>query len=100
MAVVKKSSAKKAATKTVAKKAAAKPAETKPVVKKAAGIVAKAPVGKAVAAPEAGKKAAGKPEPSYQQIAELAHRYWRERGSQHGSDRQDWIRAERTLRSA
>ncbi|HTB96543.1 MAG TPA: DUF2934 domain-containing protein [Terracidiphilus sp.] len=36
--------------------------------------------------------------PSPQQIAELAHRLWAERGYQHGHDAEDWIRAEQMLR--
>lgn len=31
-------------------------------------------------------------------IAALAHSYWVERGGQHGSDQEDWLRAERSLR--
>jgi len=34
---------------------------------------------------------------SHEQIAELAHRYWAERGRQHGHDAEDWLRAEREL---
>ncbi len=34
---------------------------------------------------------------SQEQIAELAHRYWAERGRQHGHDAEDWLRAERAL---
>ena len=34
---------------------------------------------------------------SHEQIAELAHRYWAERGRQHGHDAEDWLRAERAL---
>ena len=36
--------------------------------------------------------------PSPQQIAELAHRLWIERGYEHGHDAEDWIRAEQMLR--
>jgi hypothetical protein len=36
--------------------------------------------------------------PSYEQIAALAHRYWAERGYQHGNDAGDWLRAEQELR--
>lgn len=35
---------------------------------------------------------------SREQVAELAHRFWNERGRTHGSDAQDWFRAERLLR--
>jgi hypothetical protein len=37
--------------------------------------------------------------PSKEQIAALAHRYWAERGYQHGQDADDWFRAEQELRS-
>ena len=35
---------------------------------------------------------------SHEQIAQLAHRFWMERGNQHGSDAEDWFRAEQELR--
>jgi hypothetical protein len=35
---------------------------------------------------------------SHEEIARLAHRYWTERGGQHGSDAADWLRAEQELR--
>jgi len=31
---------------------------------------------------------------SHDEIAHLAHRYWNERGRQHGHDAEDWFRAE------
>jgi DUF2934 family protein len=34
---------------------------------------------------------------SHEEIANLAHRYWTERGGQHGNDTDDWLRAERKL---
>jgi Protein of unknown function (DUF2934) len=34
---------------------------------------------------------------SREEIAMLAHRFWVERGGQHGSHEDDWIRAEREL---
>lgn len=36
---------------------------------------------------------------SHDQIAALAHRFWAERGFQHGHDAEDWLRAEQTLLS-
>jgi hypothetical protein len=36
--------------------------------------------------------------PSREQVAQLAHRYWIERGRHHGSHEQDWLRAEQELR--
>lgn len=34
---------------------------------------------------------------SHEEIAKLAHRYWAERGGQHGHHVEDWLRAEREL---
>ncbi len=36
---------------------------------------------------------------SHEQVAELAHRFWDERGRAHGHDAEDWFRAEKLLRS-
>jgi hypothetical protein len=36
---------------------------------------------------------------SHEQIAQLAHRFWAERGRQHGHHEEDWFRAERELRT-
>ncbi len=35
---------------------------------------------------------------SREQIAQLAHRFWNERGRQHGHHEEDWFRAEEMLR--
>jgi len=35
---------------------------------------------------------------SHDQVAQLAHRYWNERGQQHGHHVEDWLRAEHELR--
>jgi hypothetical protein len=35
---------------------------------------------------------------SAEEIARLAHRFWAERGFQHGHDAEDWLRAEQALR--
>jgi len=35
---------------------------------------------------------------SHEQVAELAHRFWNERGRQHGHHEEDWFRAEELLR--
>jgi len=35
---------------------------------------------------------------SHEQIAQLAHRFWAERGHQHGHHEDDWLRAEQELR--
>jgi hypothetical protein len=39
------------------------------------------------------------PAPSYEQIAELARKYWAERGYTDGQHEDDWFRAEQELRS-
>ena len=36
---------------------------------------------------------------SHEQVAELAHRFWNERGRTHGHHEEDWFRAEQLLRS-
>ncbi|MFT4112114.1 DUF2934 domain-containing protein [Silvibacterium sp.] len=38
-----------------------------------------------------------KPQPSHEEIAELARRYWAERGWKDGHAEEDWLRAEREL---
>ena len=68
----------KAAAKKVAAKAANPATESKPT--KAAASKAKAPV-----TPE--------------QISHLAYQYWVERGRPHGSHHEDWVRAEKALKS-
>jgi len=35
---------------------------------------------------------------SHEQVAELAHRFWNERGRVHGHHEEDWFRAEQLLR--
>ena len=34
---------------------------------------------------------------SHEQVAQLAHQFWAERGHQHGHHEEDWYRAEQTL---
>jgi len=91
-----KSPAKKAATKAPAKQttaatkpkanASAKKAATKS--KPAAKTVAvKPPKAAAVMAPQ-------RPQPTHEQIAELAYSYYIRRGWQHGHHEQDWLQAE------
>jgi len=68
-------------------------------------------VEKATAAPKAAakpRKAAAKKKTapanvapisiSHEQTAQLAHRFWAERGHQHGHHEEDWFRAEQELR--
>jgi hypothetical protein len=67
-----------------APKAAAKPrkpAAKKPAAKKATVLKMEAPVSI-----------------SRESVAQLAHRLWNERGRAHGSDAEDWFRAEELLR--
>ena len=71
---------------------------------------------KSVKKPSAAPKAAGKPRKpaakktvasvktagtpiSHEQIAQLAHRFFAERGHVHGHHEEDWLRAERELRT-
>lgn len=34
---------------------------------------------------------------AHEEVARLAHRFWAERGCQHGHDTEDWFRAEQEL---
>jgi hypothetical protein len=74
--------------KTAAKKTAAPAVET-PVVEAAA------PVSTNGAATHSNLR---EMKPSFEQVAQLAHRYWAERGHQHGHHVEDWLRAEQELR--
>jgi hypothetical protein len=38
--------------------------------------------------------------PTHEQIAQLANRFWVERGRRHGHAEEDWLRAEAELRKA
>jgi len=72
--------------------------ETGSAVKAAPKVAAKT---KAKAAPK-NKVAdvAASPTPSYAEIAQLAERYWAERGWQDGHAEQDWLQAEQELLGA
>jgi hypothetical protein len=51
--------------------------------------------------PAAAKTTNGKVQPisiSREKVAQLAHRFWTERGQQHGHHEEDWYRAEQALR--
>ena len=61
---------------------------------KAVKTAAKTAVKKTAAKKAPAKKAA----PTNAEIAQLAHKFWQERGGHHGSDREDWLRAERELK--
>ena len=108
-AKAKKGAVESAATKT---KSVAKPkietAETKPRGKTAKTSEVAKPVAASAGPQRVPSKAKSAqaprpattpaPAPSHQQIAQLAHRFWNERGRHHGSHEQDWFRAERELR--
>ncbi len=70
-------------------------------VKRATATKASPKSSSAKAAPK--KKAAPKAAhvilPSQEEIAKLAHRFWAERGHQHGHHEDDWLRAEREILS-
>ena len=75
-------------------------AEKKATTKTAAKAPAKSAASKAPAK-TASNKAAGTQQqhaPSHQEIADLAHQYWIERGRAHGGHESDWLRAEATLK--
>jgi hypothetical protein len=75
--------AKTAKKVVAAPKAAAKPRKPlakKPAAKKATILTMKAPTSI-----------------SREQVAELAHRFWLERGRAHGHHEEDWFRAEQLL---
>lgn len=42
--------------------------------------------------------ASGSAEPAQEEIARLAYHYWLDRGGEHGSAEEDWLRAEQELR--
>ena len=73
-----------------------KKAPAKTVKKAAKKTVAKAAVKKAVAKKAPATKA--KRTPTHEEIAALAHKFWQQRGGHHGSDAQDWARAEKELK--
>lgn len=75
----------------VAKPKAEAPAETSTTVKKKP---AAAPAPRSKVTPI---RAASSSTVTHEQIALLAHRFWLERGGEHGHDTDDWIRAEQAL---
>ena len=92
-----------ATKKAAAKKTAAK--ESKPAAKTAAKKSAATSVPaneEALGTTHEAQKPGGskqKPEPTHDEIAKLAHRYWEERGGHHGSHHDDWLRAVKDLGS-
>jgi len=74
-----------------APKAAAKP--RKPAVKRTAAVAKVTPISNS-------REAKVTPiSVSHEQVAELAHRFWNERGRAHGHHEEDWFRAEQLLRA-
>ncbi len=53
---------------------------------------------KTLATPTAAEPKTAQMKISDEEVARLAHRYWAERGGQHGNHVDDWLRAERELR--
>ena len=90
-------------TETVKKtKAPAKPKAVKTPESETGSVVTAAPKTaaktRAKAAPKTGAvDIAASRTPSYEEIAQLAQRYWAERGWQDGYAEQDWLRAEQVL---
>ncbi len=107
MSIEKDKKPRKAATKKAAAAGEGAEKKSKAVAKPKAAAVgtkaapkAKTAAKSAVAAgvPEVAAKIA-KPQPTHGQIAELAYRYYIERGWTDGHDKQDWLRAELELLS-
>jgi hypothetical protein len=91
----------KGANEKVTAVAPAKPKATASKAKKATSATPDAAPQKLHAVPANSKAAVtgrSPAEPSPEQIARLAHRFWKERGGHHGAHEQDWFRAERELR--
>ena len=90
-------------TETVKKtKAPAKPKAVKTPEGETGSAVAAAPRAAAKTKAKAAPKSktvdiAASHTPSYEEIAQLAERYWAERGWQDGYAEQDWLRAEQEL---
>ena len=85
------------ATKKTAEKSPAKaPSKTAAKSTPAKSAAKKAPA--KTAAPAASSPAAIKRAPTHQEIADLAHKYYAERGhGHHGKHVDDWLRAEKEL---
>jgi hypothetical protein len=91
----------KGADEKVTAAAPAKPKVTASKAKKAASAAPDAAPQKlhaVQAKPKAAAPVQSPAQPSREQIAQLAHRFWKERGGYHGAHEQDWFRAERELR--
>jgi Protein of unknown function (DUF2934) len=95
----KKATALKKTAKTISKSAAhAAPAPmTAKAMKTPVAAGSKVAPTKKVAARAAARPKKSREKISHEAIARLAHRYWAERGGQHGSHEDDWYRAEQEL---
>lgn len=67
----------------------------KPTTRKKTSASASGPI--AIASKRKSAKASEIIPVTHEQIAALAHRFWNERGRQHGHDAEDWLRAEHEL---
>lgn len=88
-----KKTAEKPAAKASAKTSASVQKTTKPIAKKTA--TSKASPGK----DSAPQTPASRPQATHHDIAQLAHKYYTERGHSHGQHVDDWLRAEQELNS-
>ena len=70
----------------------------KPSTRKKTSASASAPTSIASKRKTGSNKDAATGSVSTEEIAMLAHRFWNERGRQHGHDAEDWFRAEQALR--
>jgi hypothetical protein len=70
----------------------------KPSTRKKTSASASAPTSIASKRKTSSNKDAATASVSAEEIAMLAHRFWNERGRQHGHDAEDWFRAEQALR--
>ena len=78
-------------------KAAAKPRKT--AAKKTGEPVSANPVTLIHhGAPENHSNGSHQPSISQEEVARLAHKFWKERGHRHGQHEEDWYRAEQVLR--
>ncbi len=86
---------------TVEKKPRTKAANTKDAADAIAPMASSGPQrvpSKAKSTTAAKQETTPAPAPSHHEIAQLAHRFWKERGGHHGAHEQDWFRAEQELR--
>lgn len=85
-------------TETVKKTtAAAKPRKTA-AKKKSEPVSAKPTIQSQHGASENHSAVSHRPSVSYDEVARLAHKFWKERGHRHGQHEDDWFRAEQELR--